>query len=106
MLGTLAQDLKSPVQLPSARTVLVLPIGLCSARYSTLEVPLGVPVRYCTVDRLSAIGDQLRLILPISGGHSSNLPMRDLCPSILPIQWGHPSIVPTGGGRSSIVPIR
>ena len=29
------------------------------------------------------IGDQLRLILPISGGHSSNLPMRVLCPSIL-----------------------
>ena len=26
------------------------------------------------------IGDQLRLILPISGGHSSNLPRRLLCP--------------------------
>ena len=52
------------------------------------------------------IGDQLRLILPISGGHSSNLPMRLLCPSILPIGSGHPSIVPTGGGCSSIVPIR
>ena len=50
--------------------------------------------------RGGAIGDQLRLILPISGGHSSNLPMRVLCPSILPIGWGHPSIVPTGGGRS------
>ena len=33
--------------------------------------------------RCSFIGDQLRLILPISGGHSSNLPMRLLCPSIL-----------------------
>ena len=39
------------------------------------------------------IGDQLRLILPISVGHSSNLPMRLLCPSILPIGWGHPSTV-------------
>ena len=50
------------------------------------------------------IGDQLRLILPISGGRSSNLPKRLLLSSIVPMGSGHPSIVPTGGGRPSIVP--
>ena len=48
--------------------------------------------------------DQLRLILPISGGRSSNLPKRLLLSSIVPMGSGHPSIVPTGGGRPSIVP--
>ena len=65
-----------------------------------------VATRTSSESPVNPIGDQLRLILPISGGHSSNLPMRLLCPSILPIDRGHPSIVPTGGGRSSIVPIR
>ena len=51
------------------------------------------------------IGDQLRLILPILGGHSSNLPIRVLVSSILPIGWGYPSILPTARGNSSIVPM-
>ena len=54
--------------------------------------------------KAAAIGDQLRLILPISGGRSSNLPKRLLLSSIVPMGSGHPSIVPTDGGRPSIVP--
>ena len=52
---------------------------------------------YSTV-REQGIGDQLRLILPISGGHSSNLLMRVLCPSIL--------LYPSGRVDCGLVDIR
>ena len=56
----------------------------CLAHHLTSLLHLWL--RSCvTVLLYRSIGDQLRLLLPISGGRSSNLPTRVLCPSIVPI---------------------